>query len=154
MRLKTSNENYNFRSKNKRSTRWIVDLWVFLISFMSLLFRLRAFSLSEWRLETWHDFFNLMIVIIVTLLHVKRTHVKQSKECVRKRQTRITILAQKIENRFDESLIYEFSWFHLWIYCFVYELLRWANDDSIERANSNVEFSWFCMSKNLRNWIS
>ena len=130
VRLKASDDNYNSRSKNRRSIRWIVDLWVLLISFMSLLFRLRVSSLSEWRFETWHDLFNLMIVIIVTLLHAKRTHVKQFEEYVWKRQTRITIFAQKIEDRLDESLIYESSWFHLWVYCFVYELLRWANDDS------------------------
>ena len=153
MRLKASDENYNFRSKDRRSTRWIVDLWVFLISFMSLLFRLRASSLSEWRFEAWHDLFNLMIVIIVTLFHARRTHVEQSEECVRKRQTRTTILAQKIKDRFDESLIYELSWFHLWVYCFVYEFLRWTNDDSIERADLSVELSWFCMSRNLRSWI-
>ena len=93
VRLITSNENYNFRSKNKKSTRWIVNLWIFLISFMSLLFRLRAFSLNEWRFETWYDFFNLMNVMIVTLLYVKRTHVKQFEKCVWKRQTKITIFA-------------------------------------------------------------
>ena len=153
MRLKTSNENYNFRLKNRKLIQWIVDLWVLLISLMSLLFRLRVSSLSEWRFEVWHDFFNLMIVMIVILLYVKRTHVKQFEECVWKRQTKITILVQKIKDRFDESLIYEFFWFYLWVYYFVYEFLRWANDDSIERANSNVELSWFCMSSNLRNWI-
>ena len=130
MRLKASNENYDFRSKDRKSTRWIVDLWIFLISFMSLLFRLRASSLNEWRFEVWHDLFNLMIVIIVTLFHIKRTHVKQFEKWVWKRQTRITIFAQKIKDRFDELLIYEFFWFHLWVYCFVYEFLRWANDDS------------------------
>ena len=46
--------------------------------------------------------------MIFNSLHVKSTQIKQSEECVRKRQTKTTIRIQKIENRFDESLIYEF----------------------------------------------
>ena len=46
--------------------------------------------------------------MIFNSLHVASTQIKQSKKCVRKRQTKITIRIQKIENRLDESLIYEF----------------------------------------------
>ena len=46
--------------------------------------------------------------MIFNSLHVKLTQIEISEKCVRKRQTRITIKIQKIENRLDESLIYEF----------------------------------------------
>ena len=46
--------------------------------------------------------------MIFNSLHVTSTQIEQSEKCVRKRQTRTTIKIQKIENRLDESLIYEF----------------------------------------------
>ena len=111
-------------------------------SFMNLMFRLWAFSLSEWRLDAWHDFANMMFVIIMSSLHVASTHVEQFKECVEKRQTKITISTQKIEDRLNESLIYELSWFHLWIFLisFMSLLFRlrvfWLNEWRFDWTNT------------------
>ena len=46
--------------------------------------------------------------MIFNSLIVASTQIEQFEKCVRKRQTKTTIKIQKIENRFDESLIYEF----------------------------------------------
>ena len=47
--------------------------------------------------------------MIFNSLIVALTQIEQSEKCVRKRQTRITMKTKKIENRLDESLIYEFE---------------------------------------------
>ena len=47
--------------------------------------------------------------MIMSSMFNASTQIKQSEKCVRKRRTRIKIKIQKIENRLDESLIYEFS---------------------------------------------
>ena len=68
MRWKTSNENYNFNSKDKRSTQWIVDLWVFLIfiyefnvSFMSFFIKRMTIRCLTWTFQ-FNDCHNCVII--------------------------------------------------------------------------------------------
>ena len=49
----------------------------------------------------------MSIMIMSSMLNAS-TQIKQFEKCVRKRRTRIRIKIQKVKNRLDETLIYEF----------------------------------------------
>ena len=127
-----------------------------------------AIIVRKWRFDAWHELFNLMIVIIVSSLHVASTHVEQFEKCVEKRQTNVIISTQNVENRLNESLIYEFSWFSFMSLMFrlwISSLSEWRFDvwhelfnlmiviivSSLHVASTHVEQSEECVEKRQTN---